>query len=153
MRMLVGMSLVMASSVTSAQTTAAPEQPVTFDNYNRAQTDVYFAGVVKSGGFGKFRHGEAVAWGMEVAARISVMTGTCQAEDVTVQHTLLERAGLLGQRPIIKPLDLFEALQHDKKSRAGKPRWVLLREAGRAEYGCEVDERTVWMCFKEVLGI
>jgi len=107
----------------------------------------------RAAGFGKFRHGEAVAWGMEVAARISVMTGTCRAEDVTVQHTLLERAGLLGQRPIIKPLDLFEALQHDKKSRAGKPRWVLLREAGRAEYGCEVDERTVWMCFKEVLGI
>jgi hypothetical protein len=36
-------------------------EPVTVDNYNRAQTDVYFAGVVKNGGFGKFRHGRELA--------------------------------------------------------------------------------------------
>ena len=107
----------------------------------------------RAAGYGKLRHGEAVAWGMEVAARLSVMTGSCQAEDVTVQHTLLERAGLLGRRPSVKPLDLLSAMQHDKKARAGKPRWVLLREVGRAEYGCEVDEAIVWMAFKEVLGL
>jgi 3-dehydroquinate synthase len=107
----------------------------------------------RAAGYGRFRHGEAVAWGMEVAARISVMSGTCRAEDVTVQHTLLERAGLLGSRPEVKPLELLSAMQHDKKSRGGKPRWVLLREVGRAEYGCEVDEATVWEAFKEVLGI
>src|SRR5260221_14786949 len=61
MRILVGMSLLIASSVVSAQTTASPAQPVTVDNYNRAQTDVYFAGVVKNGGFGKFRHGRELA--------------------------------------------------------------------------------------------
>jgi Protein of unknown function (DUF1254) len=48
---------VMTVSAPSAQTTASPTKPVTIDNYNRAQTDVYFAGVVKNGGFGKFRHG------------------------------------------------------------------------------------------------
>jgi hypothetical protein len=61
MRILAGMSLLMASSVVSAQTTASPAQPVTVDNYNRAQTDIYFAGVVKNGGFGKFRHGRELA--------------------------------------------------------------------------------------------
>jgi hypothetical protein len=30
--------------------------PVTADNFNRAETDMYFASVVKDGGFGKFRH-------------------------------------------------------------------------------------------------
>lgn len=60
-RIVVGMSLLMASSAVPAQTTASPAQPVTVDNYNRAQTDVYFAGVVKSGGFGKFRHGRELA--------------------------------------------------------------------------------------------
>src|SRR5437764_13545054 len=40
----------------------------------------------RAAGYGKLRHGEAVAWGMEVAARLSVMTGRRQAEDVTVQH-------------------------------------------------------------------
>ena len=107
----------------------------------------------RAAGYGKVRHGEAVAWGMEVAARISVMTGTCQPEDVTVQHMLLQQAGLFARRPRVKPLDLLSAMQHDKKSRAGKPRWVLLREVGRAETGCEVDEAILWMALKEVLGI
>src|SRR6516165_6738898 len=60
-RILAAMSLLIASSVASTQTTASPAEPVTADNYNRAQTDVYFAGVVKNGGFGKFRHGRELA--------------------------------------------------------------------------------------------
>lgn len=55
------MLLVAASSITSAQTTGSPTERVTVDNYNRAQTDVNFAGVVKAGGFGKFRHGRELA--------------------------------------------------------------------------------------------
>ena len=55
------MSLVIASSVASVQTTASSAEPVTVENYNRAQTDVNFAGVVKNGGFGKFRHGRELA--------------------------------------------------------------------------------------------
>jgi len=62
MRILTAMSLVIAaSSVASAQTTGPPAEPVTVENYNRAQTDVNFAGVVKNGGFGKFRHGRELA--------------------------------------------------------------------------------------------
>src|SRR6516164_5779911 len=60
-RVLAAMSLLIASSVASAQTIASPAEPVTVDNYNRAQNDVYFAGVVKNGGFGKFRHGRELA--------------------------------------------------------------------------------------------
>jgi hypothetical protein len=59
-RIVATMSLVVASSVASPQTTASPEA-VTVDNYNRAQTDVYFAGVVKNGGFGRFLHGRELA--------------------------------------------------------------------------------------------
>src|SRR5438552_9476917 len=61
MRILAAMSLVIASSLASAQTTALPAEPVTVENYNRAQTDVNFAGVVKNGGFGNFRHGRELA--------------------------------------------------------------------------------------------
>jgi hypothetical protein len=60
-RVLAAMSVVMASSVASAQTPASKPELVTVENYNRAQTDVYFAGVVKNGGFGKFRHGRELA--------------------------------------------------------------------------------------------
>jgi len=57
----VAMSLALAGTVASAQTGVSATQPVTIENYNRAQTDVYFAGVVRSGGFGKFRHGRELA--------------------------------------------------------------------------------------------
>jgi len=59
-RILAAMSLVMMSSVASAQTTV-PTEFVSVENYSRAQTDVNFAGVVKNGGFGKFRHGRELA--------------------------------------------------------------------------------------------
>ncbi len=55
------MSLAMTSSVASAQTAASPTEFVTVENYNRAQTDVNFAGVVRNGGFGKFGHGRELA--------------------------------------------------------------------------------------------
>jgi hypothetical protein len=61
MRILAAMSLVMASSVASAQTRTSDAELVTIENYNRAQTDVYFAGVARNGGFGKFRHGRELA--------------------------------------------------------------------------------------------
>src|SRR5437667_7556071 len=60
-RVLATMSLFIASAAASAQTITPPTELVTVENYNRAQTDVYFAGVVKNGGFGKFRHGRELA--------------------------------------------------------------------------------------------
>jgi hypothetical protein len=58
---LAAMSFALAGTVASAQTSTSATQPVTSENYNRAQTDVYFAGVVKNGGLGKFRHGRELA--------------------------------------------------------------------------------------------
>src|SRR5437667_2309718 len=60
-RVLATMSLFIASAAASAQTITPPTELVTVENYNRAQTDVNFAGVVKNGGFGKFRHGRQLA--------------------------------------------------------------------------------------------
>jgi hypothetical protein len=65
-RILAAMSVAMASSVTSAQTPtseapASKAERVTVETYSRAQTDVYFAGVVKNGGFAKFVHGRELA--------------------------------------------------------------------------------------------
>ena len=38
------------------QTTALQSIPVTADNFNRAESDLYFGSIVKDGGFGKFNH-------------------------------------------------------------------------------------------------
>jgi hypothetical protein len=54
-------SAIMVSSIISTQAVAAGSEPVTVENYSRAQTDVNFAGVVKGGGFAKFLHGRELA--------------------------------------------------------------------------------------------
>jgi hypothetical protein len=58
---LAAMSVVVASTVASAQTSTSQGELVTVENYNRAQADVYFASVVMNGGFTKFRHGRELA--------------------------------------------------------------------------------------------
>jgi len=105
----------------------------------------------RAAGYGRLRHGEAVAWGMEVAARISLRAGACLPEAVELQHGLLRDSGLLTGRPAIAHAKLIEAMRHDKKTWAGEPRWVLLREIGRAEYGQSVDPSVVEAALAEVL--
>jgi len=102
-------------------------------------------------GFGRLRHGEAVAWGMEVAARISLLADACGPESVTAQRALLCDAGLLADRPAVSHTKLIDAMRHDKKSQSGEPRWVLLREVGRADYGQRVDPSIVRAVLAEVL--
>src|ERR1700739_1451527 len=58
---LAGSLLAAASSVATAQLPSGAAVPVTVDNYNRAQSDVYFGQTVKAGAFGKFRHGRELA--------------------------------------------------------------------------------------------
>ena len=103
-------------------------------------------------GYGRLRHGEAVAWGMEVAARISLRAGACSPEAVELQHGLLSDVGLLAEPPTVPHAKLIEAMRHDKKSRAGELHWVLLREIGRAEYGRSVDSSVVDAALAEVLS-
>jgi 3-dehydroquinate synthase len=104
-------------------------------------------------GFGRLRHGEAVAWGMEVAAQISRITGRCSPEVAWVQHQLLQAAGLLADRPVVGHAELMEAVRHDKKSHSGEPRWVLLRYLGQVDYGQVVEASVVSTAVSEVLGI
>jgi len=54
-------AVISMSPATAAQSLPGPAVPVTLDNYNRAQADVYFAGAVKNGALGKFFHGRALA--------------------------------------------------------------------------------------------
>jgi len=57
----VATALLVAVPMASAQTAVAPLVPVTADNFNRAESDLYFGRIVKNGGFGKFDHTRAPA--------------------------------------------------------------------------------------------
>jgi len=79
-------------------------------------------------GYGEWLHGEAVAAGMVMAA---VMSDIDQAEQDRLK-ALLSAAGLRCEPPKTGATQLLEAMQMDKKAKAGKLRFVLLRSLGDA---------------------
>jgi 3-dehydroquinate synthase len=103
-------------------------------------------------GYGVLTHGDAIAWGMKVAARLSLRLRMASAETVAAQDQLLADYGLLGSAPEVSRARLLAALRHDKKAKDGEPRWVLLRELGRVEYGCQVPAADVEAVLDEVLA-
>jgi 3-dehydroquinate synthase len=77
-------------------------------------------------------HGEAVAIGMVAAARVSRALGCCGSETVERLEGLLQRAGLPTEIPRgLKPGAIALAMQTDKKSAAGRIRFVAVEEIGR----------------------
>ncbi len=79
-------------------------------------------------GYGDWLHGEAVAAGMVMAARLSGGDGA-SAERL---GKLLERAGLPVRPPAIAANDLLAAMGMDKKVQKKQLRFVLLRTLGDA---------------------
>jgi 3-dehydroquinate synthase len=96
-------------------------------------------------------HGQAVAWGMRVAARIGRRVGACGEEVSARQDALLERFGLPGELPVVDQRSFVAAMSRDKKSAAGRVRWVMPRELGRAEPGWEIPPEVVEEAVTELL--
>ncbi|HJQ84414.1 MAG TPA: 3-dehydroquinate synthase [Candidatus Binatia bacterium] len=80
-------------------------------------------------------HGEAVAIGMVAAARVSRALGRCPEAAVDRLTRLLKRAGLPTEIPSgLSPDALTLAMQIDKKSAAGRIRFVCLEDIGRTTF-------------------
>lgn len=79
-----------------------------------------------------FLHGEAVAIGTVMIARLSERLGTVTAEEDARVRSVFERMGL----PVatgIEPPRLIAALKHDKKKEARSVAFVLMRGIGDCE--------------------
>jgi len=79
-----------------------------------------------------YRHGEAVALGMVVAATIAVRRGLLAPELKRRLVSLLERVGLPTQVPAFGE-ELLEIMKKDKKVQRGRIRFVLPLALGRVE--------------------
>jgi 3-dehydroquinate synthase len=73
----------------------------------------------------ELRHGEAVALGMEFAARISVEAGTFKAREAERQSRTLEGLGFKLEPPRADPLELVAALRLDKKAVGSTINFIL----------------------------
>jgi 3-dehydroquinate synthase len=79
------------------------------------------------------RHGEAVAVGMVVAARLAERLTLADAGLAARIATALAAWGLPTRLPSYPIHTILDAMVHDKKRRAGRLRWVLPRRMGAVE--------------------
>jgi len=94
-------------------------------------------------GYRRFRHGEAVGRGLLVAGEISKNLGMLAPREL---ESLREAVRLCGPLPPANDIDVDEVMRlikSDKKSVAGKIKWVLIEEIGKARIvdGSEIDSR------------
>ncbi len=90
-------------------------------------------------GFRKFKHGEAVAWGMIAAAGLASAAGRLRASEALRLEQLIHRAATLPSLRGISPARVWRALEQDKKSLGGRIRMVLVPGLGHAEVVEDLD--------------
>jgi len=91
----------------------------------------------------KVQHGEAVAIGMLVAARISNKLGILDANEVARLKGVIARAGLPTELPSLQLEGLIQAMKHDKKILQGKLRFVLPKSIGEVFITDEVSHSMI----------
>ncbi|AKS40678.1 3-dehydroquinate synthase [Wenzhouxiangella marina] len=90
----------------------------------------------------RYRHGEAVAIGMVLAARLSEFLGRCPTGTSDRLERLLQRLGLDTRLPAdADPDRLLNLMRLDKKNRADQIRLILLDDIGQASVTpCPADD-------------
>jgi 3-dehydroquinate synthase len=94
-------------------------------------------------GYGKLLHGEAVAIGMDCAARLAEQLGRVDGAFVRRQRALLESLGLSVRLPKIPPERVAAAMMRDKKVEHGRLRLVLPDRLGHVELVSDVSVEEV----------
>ena len=95
-------------------------------------------------GYGGLNHGEAVAVGMVLAARLSTLLGLADAADGERLRALLARFGLpTTLPPDLDPAALVARMRLDKKAQGSGLRFVLWNGAGKARVVADVAEARV----------
>lgn len=83
-------------------------------------------------GYRRFRHGEAVGYGMLVAAEISKSLGMLTSGGLESIRQAVAMCGPLPRADDLAVAKIAKAMANDKKSLAGSLKWVLLERIGRA---------------------
>ena len=92
-----------------------------------------FGHAIEAGmGYGVWLHGEAVAAGMVMAARLSQKLGFITKHEVQRLVDILQRAKLPVAAPALGVERYLEYMGHDKKVQAGRLHFILLRSLGEA---------------------
>ena len=88
----------------------------------------------------RFRHGEAIAWGMLAAADLSVARGVLDEGARQALSGLIAALGPLPPVADLKASEVLEAVRRDKKVVDGRLHFVVVTEVGRAQVVDDVTE-------------
>jgi 3-dehydroquinate synthase len=110
-----------------------------------------FGHAIEAGlGFGVWLHGEAVACGMVMAARLSQSLGYVDAAFVERVTILLVRSGLPVVGPeSISPEEYLHHMSVDKKAEGGAIKFVVIDKPGHAKVQAAADELVIAALQKE----
>ncbi|MEJ2111352.1 MAG: 3-dehydroquinate synthase [Acidobacteriota bacterium] len=100
----------------------------------------------------RYKHGEAVAWGMIAALGFGKRLGFLQSEDAARLIDLIFRVGPLPGLKGIHFTQLWNALARDKKFRSGNILMVLLSSLGDAEIQTGIEPETLRRFLKKFLA-
>jgi len=91
----------------------------------------------------KYRHGDAVAMGMKYVSKIARSMNLADETVLKRQESLFTRLGLSLKDTELDPQDIVSKLYQDKKTIAGKLRFVLPTRIGNVIIDDSVSEQTI----------
>lgn len=100
----------------------------------------------------RFKHGEAIGWGMIAALAYGRELGLLRAGESVRLMQLIRRVGRLPSLKGISPESLWDALARDKKFRSGDIRMVFLRRLGNAEILTGIDASSLRKFLRKFLA-
>jgi len=80
----------------------------------------------------RFRHGEAVGYGMIIAGEISQRLGLLPTSELKLLRDAVRLCGRLPRADNLDSASIIRAIVHDKKQVGGELQWVLLNRIGQA---------------------
>jgi 3-dehydroquinate synthase len=98
----------------------------------------------------RFRHGEAVGYGMLAAAEIAVARGTFASKERDALATLIAKMGPLPAVADVKVAEALEAIAHDKKVVAGQLHYVLPKSIGECEVVSDVTKDEIAAALRSI---
>ena len=98
----------------------------------------------------RFRHGEAIGYGMLAAARLSLTRGLMTEDDEARLATLIREMGPLPPVADLRPRDALDVIGRDKKVVAGRLHFVLARGIGATEIVADVQAKEITAAMKHI---
>jgi len=103
-----------------------------------------FAHAIEQESKDAYRHGEAVSMGLVAAANLSARMGLCDFSLQERIESILESVNLPTRIPSnLKPIELLQAMQRDKKKQAGQLRFILIRGIGQVIMSDKVSDKDI----------